>query len=279
MRFSSRKFRGAGLGGLLAFLLLALTLSACGDPTATPLAVKTTTAPLAVVVNSTPPATALPVATPTLVAPSPTTTAEPTATVSIPLITPTPTASDPSIVGASSGSLQPASPTAPEVIGPIPTPGFPTPTPNLDPVVAGLIAEPPVKGTQRWIDVNLSDGTTRLIEGRRVVQELPSAIGYGIPGSPSDFFSTAPGLYWVYSKIDELHHDTEYSGLYFQGWVGFDPSRANGFHSFLLDETGKVVDSRLGTISHGCVRTGDWKAVYDFAEIGMPVVVHGAARF
>jgi hypothetical protein len=216
---------------------------------------------------------------------------EPTATATIPVSSPTPTpepasfappASPTEQVSALSG-LANGSPVEIEVSTPTPQPtvdpGQIMPDPLVNPVAAGLIAEPPVKGNERWINVNLTDSTTRLVEGRKVLREIPSAYGYGIFGSDSDYFSTAPGLYWVYSKYEGLQHDNEFTGLYFQGWVGFDPSRANGFHSFLLDDKGNVVDNRLGPVSHGCVRTEDWKAVYDFAQISMPVVVIGSPQF
>jgi hypothetical protein len=56
--------------------------------------------------------------------------------------------------------------------------------------------------------------------------------------------------------------------------VGFDPAKDNGFHSFLKDQTGKVVDAATGKISNGCIRTGEAEAIFAFAEIGMPVYVH-----
>ena len=56
--------------------------------------------------------------------------------------------------------------------------------------------------------------------------------------------------------------------------MAFDPAKANGFHSFLMDKDGKVVDSGTGRISNGCIRTSDARAVFAFAEIGTPVYVH-----
>ena len=147
---------------------------------------------------------------------------------------------------------------------------------DKDAVERGLVVLPPyAKGeNSRWIDLNLSDGFTRLMEGRKVIRELPSAWGYGKPGSADDYFSTPPGTYYIYEKRDELHFDETYTSGYFRGWVGFDPERANGFHSFILDRAEKIIDARLGPVSHGCVRTEDWRTVYDFAQVAMAVTVH-----
>jgi hypothetical protein len=170
----------------------------------------------------------------------------------------------------------------------VPTPLLATSTPEPDtspnpvpsPLESELVVLSPDLGRTggHWIDLNLSDGNTRLMEDRTIIKTIPSAWGYGIPGTADDYYSTPPDLYFVYEKHDELHYDPTYSGGYFRGWVGFDPERANGFHSFILDSQEKVIDDRLGSISHGCVRLEDWRSLYDFAQVGMPVVVHGESR-
>ncbi|NWJ46829.1 MAG: L,D-transpeptidase [Chloroflexi bacterium] len=147
------------------------------------------------------------------------------------------------------------------------------PTPVEDIVTQGLVATPPVEG--KWIDLNLTDGTTRLLNGRELVKALPSAWGEGEPGTATDFYATVPGTYTIYSRSDTFWYDYNYSMLWIYGFIGFDPERANGFHSFLYNNNGNVVDSRLGPVSHGCVRVEDWRAVYDFSEYGMTVIVHG----
>ncbi len=266
---------------VLSLLLLAGLLVACGSNAPTQnQATATLAQPSPTVAVETTLATTLTTPTPQEILPA--ATPEPTPTIFVPTLTPVPDATiEPTPTALAVASPTVAAETPPTdgaVLINIPAPEPPlTPTPAPDPVVTGLIVEPPVKDSGRWIDFNLGDGVTRLVEGRKVIRELPSAYGYGIPGSPTDYFSTAPGQYQVYSKQEALHQDTEYTGLYFQGWVGFDSSRANGFHSFLLDDKASVVDSKLGPISHGCVRTEDWKAVFDFAEIGMPVIVHGTS--
>ena len=75
------------------------------------------------------------------------------------------------------------------------------------------------------------------------------------------------------ATFDSLTFDAPYN-TYISDWVGFDPSLANGFHSFLKDANGKVVDASTGRISNGCIRTGASEAIYAFAQIGMPVYVH-----
>jgi hypothetical protein len=85
--------------------------------------------------------------------------------------------------------------------------------------------------------------------------------------------STQTGLFRVYNKIAGLQYDAPYA-TYISDWVGFDPDKHNGFHSFLKDAAGRVVDSGTGRISNGCIRTGEAEAIFAFAEIGMPVYVH-----
>ena len=87
------------------------------------------------------------------------------------------------------------------------------------------------------------------------LESLLSALGGESPGGP------------------DLVYDPPYD-TYISNWVGFDPDKANGFHSFLKDKSGAVVDASTGRVSNGCIRTGAEADVYAFAEIGMPVWVH-----
>ena len=116
-------------------------------------------------------------------------------------------------------------------------------------------------------------GVTQLMFGTWIVAEMQSAWGRGIPGSDSDFYSTAPGIYRVYAKRGPLTYNAWFD-TYMEAWVAFDPVRFNGFHSLLKDGRGRVTDARTGPISAGCIRNMYAWEVYDFAEIGMPVVVH-----
>ncbi|MCA9298942.1 MAG: L,D-transpeptidase, partial [Phycisphaerales bacterium] len=85
--------------------------------------------------------------------------------------------------------------------------------------------------------------------------------------------STRTGQFYVYSMDASLTYDAPYD-TYISHWVGFDPGLDNGFHSFLKDAEGQVVDPSTGRMSNDCIRTGEAEAIYAFAEIGMPVWVH-----
>ena len=110
------------------------------------------------------------------------------------------------------------------------------------------------------------------MEGTQVLQTIaPVAVGAQI--NTGAYESTQTGLFHVYIKTPGLQFDPPYN-TYISDWVGFDPDKANGFHSFLEDARGTVVDASTGKISNGCIRTGQSKTIYDFAEVGMPVYVH-----
>lgn len=131
-------------------------------------------------------------------------------------------------------------------------------------------AGPPDSGY--WIDVDVSNFTVSLMEDTSALQVIgPIAVGEQI--DTGIYESTETGLYYVYHMDDTLTYDAPYD-TYISHWVGFDPALANGFHSFLKDEEGNVVDASTGRVSNGCIRTGAAEAIYAFAEIGMPVYVH-----
>ena len=112
----------------------------------------------------------------------------------------------------------------------------------------------------------------RLMDGATVVREI-APVGVGEQVDTGEYASTQTGLFYVNSKIEELAYDPPYD-TYISHWVGFDETKANGFHSFLKDANGAVVDPSTGRVSNGCIRTGEAEAVFAFAEIGMPVWVH-----
>lgn len=124
----------------------------------------------------------------------------------------------------------------------------------------------------RWIDVDVSRFVVRLMDGATVLREFaPVAVGEQV--DTGEYASTQTGLFSVQNKIEELAYDPPYD-TYISHWVGFDPEKANGFHSFLKDETGAVVDASTGRVSNGCIRTGAAEEIFAFAEVGMPVWVH-----
>lgn len=127
-------------------------------------------------------------------------------------------------------------------------------------------------GEERWIDVARGAGRVTLYEGdnaRVTYRGFMSA-----DRSDDGFWATALGAYRVYAMNADLTY-TEYGDVYIRDWVGFDPDRANGFHSYPMDEVGTVLPDAAGP-SHGCVRLapGDADALYAFASLGTRVVVH-----
>lgn len=170
--------------------------------------------------------------------------------------------------------------TATEAPEPVET-ATPTPVPTevTTPVVTqeaaaeaaiAVPAGPPDSG--RWIDVNVTNFTVSLMDGETPVQVI-GPVGVGEQIDTGVYESTQTGLYYVYNMDASLTYDAPYD-TYISHWVGFDPALANGFHSFLKDADGNVVDASTGRISNGCIRTGNPEAIYAFAEIGMPVYVH-----
>ncbi|MGE3855902.1 MAG: L,D-transpeptidase [Dehalococcoidia bacterium] len=173
-------------------------------------------------------------------------------------------ADPPAVVVRTSTSTPTATPTPTSTATRTPTP-TPTPTPR-----AAVPARPPESG--RWIDVDVTRYLVRLMDGKQVVREIgPVAIGRQV--DTGAYESTQTGLFHVYVKTAPRTFDAPYN-TYIQWWVGFDPAKDNGFHSFLLDADGKVVDGSTGRVSNGCIRTGEAEAVFNFAEINMPVYVH-----
>ena len=130
----------------------------------------------------------------------------------------------------------------------------------------------PAPQSGRWIDVDVTRFRVRLMDGTQVMRTIePVAVGAQV--DTGAYESTQTGLFHVYNKVAGLSYDPPYK-TYISDWVGFDMARANGFHSFLKDERGNVVNPGTGRISNGCVRTGDPGTIFAFAEVGMPVYVH-----
>lgn len=140
----------------------------------------------------------------------------------------------------------------------------------VEPTATPVPSGPPFAG--RWIEVDVANFVVRLMDGGSVVQEVaPVAVGEQI--DTGEYLSTQTGVFRVHSKIEPLAYDAPYD-TYISHWVGFDPAKDNGFHSFLKDASGAVVDASTGRVSNGCIRTGAAEAIYAYAEIGMVVWVH-----
>lgn len=127
-------------------------------------------------------------------------------------------------------------------------------------------------GPEHWIDVNRSSQTVSLMVGDEAIDSFWGAMGYD--SSSDGFFSTAIGTYSVYSMNAALTW-TDWGHVYITDWVGFDPDRSNGFHSYSKDANGNVLPNGDGNTG-GCVALDDGAAneLYNFAYIGMRVVVH-----
>jgi hypothetical protein len=110
------------------------------------------------------------------------------------------------------------------------------------------------------------------MDGESVVREI-APVGVGVAIDTGAYISTQTGLFEVHNKVEALVYDAPFD-TYISHWVGFDAEKDNGFHSFLKDEHGNVVDASTGRVSNGCIRTGEPDAVFAYAEIGMPVWVH-----
>jgi uncharacterized protein YgiM (DUF1202 family) len=127
-------------------------------------------------------------------------------------------------------------------------------------------------GPEHWIDVDRSSQMVTLYVGDEPIASYWAAMGYD--HSDSGFYSTAVGTYYVYSMYKDLSW-TAFGQTYIEDWVGFDPDRVNGFHSFSMDSNGNILPNGDGQTG-GCVATApdDAAAIYDFASIGMRVEVH-----
>jgi hypothetical protein len=127
-------------------------------------------------------------------------------------------------------------------------------------------------GGERWIDVDRSTGTVTLYDGGAVVATYWAALGWDT--SDDGYYATAIGTYYVHSMDASLVW-SEPGQVYFTHWIGFDPERANGFHSWSMDEEGNVIPGGDGPTG-GCVALEPSAAaeVYAFAEIGMRVEIH-----
>ena len=127
-------------------------------------------------------------------------------------------------------------------------------------------------GPERWLDVDRSSGTVRMMVGDGPIATYVASMGFD--DSDDGFYATALGSYHVYEKVGGLSW-TPYGQAYIKYWVGFDQSRLNGFHSYSLNENGKRIRGGDGPTG-GCIATDPQSAkeIYHFATEGMRVEVH-----
>lgn len=130
----------------------------------------------------------------------------------------------------------------------------------------------PSGGAEHWIDVNRSTGAVSLMVGDQAQATFYGSMGFD--QSSDGFYSTAIGTYHVYSIYLPLSY-TPFAKAYISGWVGFDPDRQNGFHSYTKDANGNIVPGGSGATG-GCVALapGDIDQLDNFAFIGMRVSIH-----
>lgn len=134
---------------------------------------------------------------------------------------------------------------------------------------AELIA---VATSERWVDVNRSTQMVTLYEGGTPIAAFWGAMGRD--QSMDGFFATANGTHFVYEKYRDLSW-TVWGNVWVRDWVGFDPARANGFHSYSMDWAGQVIPSGAGP-TNGCVALDPSasSALFDFVQLGTRVEVH-----
>jgi L,D-transpeptidase-like protein len=127
-------------------------------------------------------------------------------------------------------------------------------------------------GAEHWIDVNRSTGAVSLMIGDQAQATFSGSMGFD--QSSDGFYATAIGTYHVYSIYVPLSY-TPFAKAYISGWVGFDPDRQNGFHSYTKDANGNIVPGGSGATG-GCVALapGDIDQLDNFASIGMRVTIH-----
>lgn len=127
-------------------------------------------------------------------------------------------------------------------------------------------------GAEEWIDVNRTTRVVTLYRGTTKVATYAAEVS--ADASSHGFLATAVGTYHVYSMTEGLSY-TPYGNSYIRYWVGFDPNRENGFHSWEMDSSGRLLDEASRATS-GCVSTPPTiaRAIFAFADLGMRVVVH-----
>ena len=120
----------------------------------------------------------------------------------------------------------------------------------------------------RWIEVVLSDQTAYLWQGDQLTASLPIASGVG----DSAATTTYPGEF----TVESMYRGPEQTapGVYVRDVVIFDWEHGNGFHSLPMDAKGVVLDPTIGRpASAGCIRVAESAVLYDFAYLGMKVVI------
>lgn len=153
--------------------------------------------------------------------------------------------------------------------------------PNSETGVGGPTASDPWPGqspvevvvpVERWVDINRTDQTVTVFDGAQPIATYWGAMG--VDRSDAGFFATANGTFYVYEKYEDLSY-TIWGRSWVRNWIGFDPNRLNGFHSYSMDWAGQVIPGGAGPTG-GCVALDPWSAAQLFAlvHVGTRVDVH-----
>lgn len=133
---------------------------------------------------------------------------------------------------------------------------------------AKIYAQPQIL-TGKYIDISLTHQNMVIFEDGKVLDAF--LISSGRKG-----FNTPIGTFKIENKYPRAW-SKNYS-LWMPNWMAFLPTGQMGIHELPEWPGGyKEGANHLGTpVSHGCVRlgVGPAKQVYDWAEIGTPVVIH-----
>jgi lipoprotein-anchoring transpeptidase ErfK/SrfK len=123
--------------------------------------------------------------------------------------------------------------------------------------------------TGKYIDISLKYQNMVIFEEGKAVESY--LISSGKKG-----FDTPVGEYKIENKSPRAW--SKAYNLWMPNWMAFVPSGKMGIHELPIWPNGyQEGASHLGTpVSHGCVRLGKGSAkiVYDWAEIGTPVIIH-----
>ncbi len=126
-----------------------------------------------------------------------------------------------------------------------------------------------IEPSERWIEVDLPRQVVTLHDGKIISGEFPASTG--VNTSPET--TTYTGLFHVQQTIKGPIMSVP--GVFVSAVVVFDLAHGNAIHSLPRDAAGNNLDETLGQPrTAGCVRVADSAAVFDFAEMGMPVWVH-----
>ena len=120
---------------------------------------------------------------------------------------------------------------------------------------------------ERWVEVDKSARTVRLMVGNTAVASFRAS--FGQPGK-----DTPVGTYRIQNKIRELTW-TPYAQNYFTHWAAYDQANELGFHSWVMDASGRLVEGGDGP-TWGCIAThpDDAAQIFDFVEVGTRVEIH-----